>query len=594
MALNVGLGFLFKTRDLASAGFDRIGARLNALDGLAHDASERIGRSFARVGMGLGAMGLGIGGLAAGFGLANKAGKFEQALARVGAVAGATGADLALLRDAALNAGLTTAFDPTAAAEGLQELAAAGFSARQAAQLLVPTLNLASASLGQLNVEASAGLVSQALKAWSMDASQAGIVVDSLTASSNMFALSARELPLALGTAARGAGVARQSFADTLIALGLVRNVVPSVERSATAVSTAMERMANPQTQRMLQGIGVAAVDAGGGFRSILDVIGDMAPALNAMSDAKRGAFLLRAFGSEAVGGISAVLTQMNSGIAGANGQILKGAAALGYLRDQMANASGAAEAFKLNTFQGQKDLLGSAFETLQIAGGEAFAQTFKPVVGFVLDSIRKVTAAILDLSPETKSLIAKVVVGTSAFVGLAGAALTVKAGFFLVKLAARSLAGAIWTAFAPLAPFVLGAGAAFLIAFAKFRKSGEGIGDFAGRMFGKVSLGFQALVQLFTDGGFSGSVMTELNKAENSGLKRFVIGVYEFVGRLGQMWEGVKAGFSAVWEDVVGPVLTEVRGKFDLLGSSVNELGASFGVSMGSVASGLDGTIPA
>ncbi|WP_415841929.1 hypothetical protein, partial [Myxococcus xanthus] len=44
---------------------------------------------------------------------------------------------------------------------------------------------------------------------------------------------SANELPLALGTAARGAQALNQSLPETLIALGLVKNVVPGVERAS-------------------------------------------------------------------------------------------------------------------------------------------------------------------------------------------------------------------------------------------------------------------------------------------------------------------------------------------------------------------------
>jgi phytoene dehydrogenase-like protein len=42
-----------------------------------------------------------------------------------------------------------------------------------------------------------------------------------------------------------------QSLSETLIALGLVKNVIPGVERASTAVAVSMERMADPEVQRI-------------------------------------------------------------------------------------------------------------------------------------------------------------------------------------------------------------------------------------------------------------------------------------------------------------------------------------------------------
>ena len=71
----------------------------------------------------------------------------------------------------------------------------------------------------------------------------------------NAAALSASDLPLALGTAARGAQVLNQSLSETLIALGLVKNVIPGVERASTAVAVAMERMVDPKVQERMRGL---------------------------------------------------------------------------------------------------------------------------------------------------------------------------------------------------------------------------------------------------------------------------------------------------------------------------------------------------
>src|SRR5690606_9214019 len=135
---------------------------------------------------------------------------------------------------------------------------------------LNPVLDLAAGSLGQLTPSQAAGLASRAMKAVSLSTHDAALPVDRMLQAVHVFALDASELPLALGTASRGAQALHQSLAETLISLGLVKNVVPGVERASTAVAVAMERMAEPRVQQSLRGVGVAVVDSQNRFRSFL------------------------------------------------------------------------------------------------------------------------------------------------------------------------------------------------------------------------------------------------------------------------------------------------------------------------------------
>ena len=52
--------------------------------------------------------------------------------------------------------------------------------------------------------------------------------------------------------------------------------------------------------------------------------------------------------------------------------------------------------------------------------------------------------------------------------------------------------------------------------------------------------------MQLFEQGGFSGAVRDELNRAENRGLKDFLINVFLWVNRIRNFFSGIAAGFSA------------------------------------------------
>ena len=78
-----------------------------------------------------------------------------------------------------------------------------------------------------------------------------------------------------------------------------------------------------------------------------------------------------------------------------------------------------------------------------------------------------------------------------------------------------------------------------------------EFVGNFD--IFKDIKLVFEGLVQVFSQGGFSGAVRKELDSAENSGIKKFVIRVYMLFGRLRVFFEGIASGFMKAW-DVVGP----------------------------------------
>src|SRR5258706_443005 len=134
MALNnLGLGFIFTARDLASGTIRQVGAGFGEMDRNASRASQSYSRNFHVMGAGLAVMGAGAATLAGAFALAHDAAAFQQEIARVGAVSNASSDDLLRLHDAALAAGSSTQFDPTASAQGLGVLAQQGLDASVAA-----------------------------------------------------------------------------------------------------------------------------------------------------------------------------------------------------------------------------------------------------------------------------------------------------------------------------------------------------------------------------------------------------------------------------------------------------------------------------
>jgi TP901 family phage tail tape measure protein len=470
MLNSLGLGFLFTATDMASGVMGKLEGNLKSLEKVSGTTITGMEAGMNRFLVGMTGVAASAVGIMGAFKLADAAGEFEQSVAAAGAVSKASAAEMDLMKKAALGMATDLGSTPVQAMNALQELAAAGYSAQESIDLLRPTLELAAGSLGKLSPEEAAGLASQALKAFGIDAKLAGVAVDQMLSAVNTFALSASDLPQALGIASRGAQAMNQSLTETVVAVGLVKNVIPGIERGSTAVATSMEKMVSSKTQKALREIGVSAVDATGNFRPFLDVIGDMLPALDKMTIADRGAFLVDTFGAHALAGVTAIMTQLTTGVKTNTGETLKNADAVAYLRKQTIYSEGTAADFSkrmLETYEGQKKLMNAKMDRAMIAIGAVFTTVLTPALRVVTSLLTGLALAVEAMPMPMKVFAAVVGLATLALVGIVGAAIALGAVMPLYKVgmaamttvtkpamaAVWSLAGAVWTA---LAPFLL------------------------------------------------------------------------------------------------------------------------------------------
>lgn len=550
MALNaLGLGFVFTARDLASPAMTRLGGRFGALDRVSTRFGQRFGAGMRRLRTaGLVFAATGALGTVAAFGLARAAGRFEEGLARVGGVTRATVPELAALRDRAIEVGIATTFSPDEAVEGLTSLATMGFQASEAMRLIGPASALAEG--GMIGLEDAARAVASATRVFSLSMDEAQGSADRLLRITQLTALQAGDLSLALGTVARGAGATGQNLNEMLIAMGLVRNTGVEVSVAASGVSSALQFMAR-QAGEIQSSLGVAITDVDGNFRDFLDIVLESSVALdrefpNAADRASEALRLFGRFGSSAFGAVSRQLTQ---GIRGLNGELLTGADAVEFLRDQMQNATGVADEFReriLATFPGQLALLSGSVRTLAIVLGENFANAFKPIVRGVIAFVNDLITRWNAIPSAIRDGISSFLVGATAMLTLFGTFVAVSAGLALIAPLLKGIAIALGGLLLALAPLVLIFGAAVLgvqaFRFAMDFNLG-GIATFVRGIVSRITLAWNALTELFTRGGFTRAISDELRRSENQGLRRFVLGVFGIAFRLQRFWDGLMAG---------------------------------------------------
>lgn len=250
---------------------------------------------------GLGAKALGVATAIAGYfgtkfftGSIKSAAEFESQMSTVGAVTRATADDLELLRTAADQAGTTTRFTATEAAQALENLARAGLDARESVDALPAVLGLAQAN-GVGLAEASS-LVTRAVRGMGLEVAEAGRVADVLTAAAARANTNVDGLGQALAYAAPTAQSLGLSLEDTVAIIGKFADAGIDASRAGTALSGMLAQFSDPASsfRRELAAAGItttnfnealAQLAAAGpaGEKAILAVGLNAGPALRAL-----------------------------------------------------------------------------------------------------------------------------------------------------------------------------------------------------------------------------------------------------------------------------------------------------------------------
>ncbi|MDD5542882.1 MAG: phage tail tape measure protein [Acidobacteriia bacterium] len=542
--------------------------RLNVQQGWASKAaagvggffSGGLGKEFEKMAVGGGIMVAG-GGIVGGLKAAEKlAGQFAYQIAGLGAVSGATAQELKAMETSAKKAGIATQYTPTEAAQALQTLAQAGFNAQQSINLLNPALDLAASSAGQLTVEMGAGVMTQAIRGFGVEAKDASLAVDQMLKAVQAFSIDAADLPLGLSNVSRGAQRMGQNISESMITFGLVRNVISRVETAATATGVAMERLANKDVMAKIKSEMGVDVAVNGKFRSYLDVIADMLPKLQKMSEVKRANFFEQTFGSEGSRGIQAIYAQLTNGVQTVTGQTVKGADAIKYYREQMAGAGGTAASFRealLESSEGQKILWKGSVETAKISTGQVVSSIIKPLFKGALGTLNSFIEAFEVLPPIAQ----KITVG---FAGVAGVFMKTLGAVILLggamKMLGITFKGLLFTVGKTLLVAVplLGVLGALGVGFYGMHRAAEknigGTGGMFSGLWSKIKLGFRGTLDLISGGGLSEAVKKDLQKSENTGVAKFLVWVTGAIGRAKAFFGGMVAGFDAGLAKLDGP----------------------------------------
>lgn len=581
MLNQMGAGFVLKAYDSATPVIRRVGRSFGWL-------RRSVGKSMGGMNSAMSSTATGFMALHAGLGmvkLAKAAGDaashFEQNLAAVGQISRATAKELLQLRSAAIEAALGTKFSPDEAVEGLKTLAAQGLRAEEAIQVLLPTLDLATGSMGQLGVAGAADAVVGSIKAMGFEMSEAGRVTNQLLKITQMTNFQTKDFSVAMGRTASTARLYGQSFEDSLITVGLIRNMNIEATVASTSLREAWRRLASDENaQQAVQKHGIKIFDdRTGKIRDMLGIMTELSLKTQKLNDKERMRLSTIAFGVRGMAAYNAVanatyavmvngekvnLRGMNAINAmrfelSANGevlndnqeQLLKTALGVKELKEVLSTSTGVARQFRdalLDTYEGQKQLIGGAWQTLLVVIGEDFSKAMKPAAHALYELLSAITLFVKSMSPEAKQTVFKFVVALGALLALSGGMMLVSG---LFSMMGGSILGFVFSIGklvligVPLIMLLSGLGVGFGALFKAWKGFGKEGMDLETIMT-KVRLAVSGMMSILTGEAFSGDLQKNLDKADNQGIAKFLVKFQRWVERLKTFWTGLKAGFEA------------------------------------------------
>lgn len=300
--------------------------------------------------------------VAAGLILATKrAAEFDQAMSNVQAATHESAENMALLRDAALEAGADTVYSAKEAAGAIEELAKAGLSTKSIIDGgLTGALDLAAA--GGLGVADAAGIASTTLQQFGLEGNKASHVADVLAAGAGKAMGDVSDLSMALsqsGTVAAQFGLSLEETTGSLAAFAS-KGLLGS--DAGTSFRSMLLRLANPtgEAAKKMQELGIQAYDAQGSFVGMTGLAGQLEKGLGKLTQEQRNAALAIIFGQDAIRAANVLYTEGAAGIAKWTKEV------------DDAGYAGETAATRLDNLNGDLEKLSGAFDTALITMGGA------------------------------------------------------------------------------------------------------------------------------------------------------------------------------------------------------------------------------
>lgn len=482
--------------------------------------------------------------------------QFDDSMKKVEARSKGTAAELKALRDQAKELGRQTSFTAVQVGELQAKLSQKGFGRGQIKEMTDDVLALARAAGegGEGDAVMSADLISGTLKAFQMEAAEAGRIADVYTTAVNNSNFSLEGMLDGMAKVGPLANDMNLSLEETVATLASMTNLNISATESGTALQSFLARMSKGEFTgkfnkglEKLTGATVQFRDAEGNLRKPLDLMQDIGEATKDLGTAARADLLsilfgVRQFGkaSASIGGVTDAMGLLHKLQKEARGEAKKTAATMD---------SGLGGTFRI---------LRSAVEGLGISIGEALEEPLQRLGPQITTFLNGLTEWI----EKNKGLIV-LLVSTAAAVALTGVGLIVLAGTIkivagvigILSVAVGVLKVAIIALISPIGLFILalaGIGTALYTLSSSIRDVLNDMGSFFAEKFAAIG---KTVSDTF--GGMLDAIaMGDLQAAWEIFGQGITTTWLQVVDTLGEAWEGFATFFIEAWQGAKMAVL--------------------------------------
>ncbi len=305
--------------------------------------------------------------------------QFDATMSEVSAISGATGQDFQDLRDKALEMGAKTKFSASEAASAMTYMGMAGWKAGDMISGIEGIMNLAAAS-GE-DLATTSDIVTDALTAFGLSAGDSGHFANVMAVAASNANTNVGMMGETFKYVAPVAGALGYSVDDTAFAIGLMANSGIKATQAGTSlrsISTRLSTDAGASSKQLgalgvlTEKLGVEFYNTDGSARKLNDVLTDSRSAWAGLSEEQQITYAKTIAGQEAMSGWLALMNAAPSDV--------------DKLTAALEDCNGAAEemaATMVDNLQGDLTLLGSAFESLQIAISDSLTPTLREFAQF-------------------------------------------------------------------------------------------------------------------------------------------------------------------------------------------------------------------
>lgn len=552
-----GFGVLLEAKDMFSGAMNRAGASFKDFEGATSSIGLRITDNLKQLGTGMTIMAAGIGGLALLAPAIAAAREYGAAVANIHTIVDETVMSTKAIMDATMGLAGAYGIAGQKGAESLYEIISAGITDAATATDLLGVASRTSVG-GSAELKSVIDVLTSSVNAYADTGLTAATAADSLFMAVNAGKTDIAQLSQYLGEVAPTAHALGVSFDELNASIATLTVLGIKTPQAVTGLNALLSNISKPTSEAAKEARRLG-IEFNATALKTLGLSGVLKQ-LDGNAKVNDDTFV-NLFGS--IDGIKTALTLSANGGA-------KFAEVMGMM-DSKAGSADKAFGVMSQTLKFQEARFTALKDNALVLIGQAIEPLAASVVSFASSMVESFNAM-----PEgMREFIVQGFAIASVVLTLVGAAITAKAAFAIMALGLKAAGVSLAGVAAAAAPVLLAVGAMVAV-FLAFKQAYEnnlgGFADFVNNIVSTASLAWDGLVQAFGDGGFSGGVADELNKAENSGIKNFVVRLFVAAERIKEFFSQVGAGATAVF-DKAGPSFTAFTAAISRIGEKFSGL---------------------